>query len=188
MLESGWPRNRTGTGNRDRQNKFPKPKAEPEPPEPFSRNRNRNRSFLLNFTETQKTFLQRNRQNRKPEQIEPFHSQTVTEPNRTGASLWNEGWSNPISSVHFSRAPALNGLPGEAFFLSLKIFVTALGRFRMWLDFSLEALIQAHRPALNRPFLSGLFFRGFSKRENGSLIGAGEGGHLRKGSFRWRNL
>ena len=67
---------------------FPKPKAEPEPPEPFSRNRNRNHPFLLNSTEhTAKPFLQRNRQNRKPEPLEPFHPQTVTEPNRTGASL-----------------------------------------------------------------------------------------------------
>ena len=65
---------------------FPKPKAEPEPPEPFSRNRNRNRPFLLNCAEIQKkkkkTFLQRNRRNRKPEPLEPFHLQTVTEPNR----------------------------------------------------------------------------------------------------------
>ena len=67
---------------------FPKPKAEPEPPEPFSRNRNRNRSrpFLLKWS-TENPFLQRNRRNRKPEPLEPFHPQTVTEPNRTGASL-----------------------------------------------------------------------------------------------------
>ena len=64
---------------------FLKPKAEPEPPEPFSRNRNRNRNrpFLLHCTEnTEESFLQRNRQNRKPEPLEPFHPQTVTEPNR----------------------------------------------------------------------------------------------------------
>ena len=83
----------SGTGNRNRKPEpsepyFPEPKAEPEPPEPFSWNRNRNRSFLLNSTETQKkTFLQGNRQNRKPEPLEPFPSQAVTEPNRTGASL-----------------------------------------------------------------------------------------------------
>ena len=69
---------------------FSKPKAEPEPPEPFSRNRNRNRNrpFLLNSTEIHKktsTFLQRNRRNRNPEPLESFHTQTVTEPNRTGA-------------------------------------------------------------------------------------------------------
>ena len=59
---------------------FPKPKAEPEPPEPFSRNRNRNRNrpSLLNCTETQKNPFG---------MLEPFHPQTVTEPNRTGASL-----------------------------------------------------------------------------------------------------
>ena len=67
---------------------FPKPKAEPEPPEPFSRNRNRNRPFLLNCTENkEKPVLQRNRRNRKPEPLEPFHPRTVTEPNRTEASL-----------------------------------------------------------------------------------------------------
>ena len=72
---TGWLRNRTGTGNRNRRN-FPKPKAEPEPPEPFSWNRKRNwnRPFLLNCTETKKNlFLQRNRRNRKPEPLEPFH-------------------------------------------------------------------------------------------------------------------
>ena len=64
---------------------FPKPKAEPEPPELFSRNRNRNRnrSFLSNCTETPKNPLpQKNRRNRKPEPLEPFHPQTATEPNR----------------------------------------------------------------------------------------------------------
>ena len=62
---------------------FPKPCAEPEPPEPFFRNRNRNRNhpFLLICTETQKSpFLQRNCRNRKPEQLELFQPQTVTEP------------------------------------------------------------------------------------------------------------
>ena len=67
---------------------FPKPKAEPELPEPFFRNRHRNRPFLLNCTETQKKpFLQGNRRNLKPEPLEPFHPRTVTEPNRTGATL-----------------------------------------------------------------------------------------------------
>ena len=35
----------------------------------------------------QNPFLQKNRQNRKPEPLEPFHPQTITEPNRTEASL-----------------------------------------------------------------------------------------------------
>ena len=62
---------------------FLKPKAEPEPPEPFSRNRNRNRNrpFLLNCAEIQKNpFLQRNRRNRKPEPLEPFHPRTEPGP------------------------------------------------------------------------------------------------------------
>ena len=88
---AGWLRNRTGTGNRNRRNRF-------------SRNRkwNRNRRNRFPGTETgtggpsfpvklcwnrEKPFLQRNRRNRKPEPLEPFHPQTVTEPNRTGASL-----------------------------------------------------------------------------------------------------
>ena len=59
---------------------FPETESGPEPPEPF--HRNRNRPSLLNCTETQKNPLsQRNRQNRKPEPLEPFHPQTVTEPN-----------------------------------------------------------------------------------------------------------
>ena len=82
---------------------FPEPKAEPEPPEPFSRNRNRNRNrpFLLNCTEThrkkKKPSLQRNRQNRKPEPLEPFHLKTVAEPNRTGAeaNFWRFQWFSP---------------------------------------------------------------------------------------------
>ena len=64
---------------------FPKPKEEPEPPEPFSknRNRNRNRPFSVKlYWNAEKPFLQRNRRNRKPEPVEPFHPQTVTEPNR----------------------------------------------------------------------------------------------------------
>ena len=36
--------------------------------------------------------MQRNRRNRKPEPLEPFHLQTVTEPNRTGASLQLSFW------------------------------------------------------------------------------------------------
>ena len=52
---TGWPRNQTGTGNRNRRNRF-------------CRNRTRNR----------------NRRNRfpKPEPLELFYPQTVTEPNR----------------------------------------------------------------------------------------------------------
>ena len=71
---------------------FPEPKAELEPPEPFSRNRKLELepSFpvknVLKYRK-RKTFLQRNRWNRKPEPIEPFHPPTVTEPNRTGAIL-----------------------------------------------------------------------------------------------------
>ena len=34
------------------------------------------------YWNTEKPFLQRNRRNRKPEPLEPFHLQTVTEPNR----------------------------------------------------------------------------------------------------------
>ena len=40
-------------------------------------------SFPLKmYWNTEKPFLQRNRRNQKPEPIEPFHPQTVTEPNR----------------------------------------------------------------------------------------------------------
>ena len=64
------------------------PNAEPEPPEPFSRNRNQNRPLCETVLKhTKKTLLKRNRRNRKPEPLEPFHPQTVTEPNRTGATL-----------------------------------------------------------------------------------------------------
>ena len=73
---------------------FPKPKAEPEPPEPFSRNPKPEPepSFPVELCwnsqkKKKKTFLQRNRRSRKPEPLEPFHPQTVTEPNRTEASL-----------------------------------------------------------------------------------------------------
>ena len=69
---------------------FPKPKAEPEPPEPFSQEPKPEPepSFSVKMCwNTEKPFLQRNRRNRKPEPLEPFHPRTVTEPIRTGASL-----------------------------------------------------------------------------------------------------
>ena len=55
----------------------------------FRRNRNRNRNrppceTVLNHTKTPRS---RNCRNRKPEPLEPFHPQAVTEPNRTGATL-----------------------------------------------------------------------------------------------------
>ena len=82
---TGWLRNRTGTGNRNRRNRFSR-----------NRKRNRNRrnrfpgtetwtgtSFLLDCAETQKRpFAMEPNRNRKPEPLEPFHPQTVTEPNR----------------------------------------------------------------------------------------------------------
>ena len=76
--------------NRNRRNCFfPKPKAEP------GQNRNRRNRFpgtetgtvlsCINCPEAQKKpFLHWNRRNRRPE---PFHPQTVTEPNRTAASM-----------------------------------------------------------------------------------------------------
>ena len=79
------PEPETGTGNRNRRNRFfPKPKAEPEPPEPFSRNRNRNQNLrsLLNCTETQKPRFAEEPPEPKTGRLEPFHAQTVTEPNR----------------------------------------------------------------------------------------------------------
>ena len=90
---AGWLRNRTGTGNRNRRNRFSRNRKRNRNRRnrlPRNRNRNRNRPFLLDCTETQKkkkNLLQWNRRNRKPEPLEPFHPQTVTEPNRTGASL-----------------------------------------------------------------------------------------------------
>ena len=54
-----------------------KPKAEPEPPEPFFRNRNRNRPFLLNCTETQKTFFVE-----EPPEPKTGTARTVPPPNR----------------------------------------------------------------------------------------------------------
>ena len=91
-LLSGWLRNRTGTGNRNGRNRF-------------SRNRNRNRRNGYRFpgTETgtgtvlscetvlkhRKTFFaEEPNRNRKPERLQPFHPQTVAEPNRTGAFLF----------------------------------------------------------------------------------------------------
>ena len=90
MNFTGWPRNRTGTGSRNRRNRFPR-----------NRTRNRNRRNRFAGTETgtgtvlsaklywntQKLPPSRTRRNRKPEPLEPDHPQTVTEPNRTGATL-----------------------------------------------------------------------------------------------------
>ena len=73
---TGWLRNQKPEPSEP---SFPKPKAEPEPPESF-RNRSQNRPLLLTCTETQKTLLQRNRQNREPEPLKPFRN--PTEPNR----------------------------------------------------------------------------------------------------------
>ena len=50
---------------------FQEPKPEPEPSFPVKL-----------YWSTDKPFLQRNRQNWKPEPLDPFHPQTVTEPNR----------------------------------------------------------------------------------------------------------
>ena len=69
-----FPETESGTGTAG--TVFQEPKPEPEPFFPVKLYRN-----------TEKPFLQRNRRNRKPEPLEPFHLQTVTEPNRTGASL-----------------------------------------------------------------------------------------------------
>ena len=81
-----------GTGNRNRQNRFPR-----------NRKRNRNRRnrfsgteagigtvlFCQNNIETcTKPLPQRNRRNRQPEPLEPSRARTVTEPNRTGATLF----------------------------------------------------------------------------------------------------
>ena len=54
---------------------FQEPKPEPSFP------------VIKLYWNTEQPFFQRNRQNRKPKPLEPFHPQTVTEPNRTGASL-----------------------------------------------------------------------------------------------------
>ena len=72
------PKAETGTAG----TVFREPKPEPEPSFPAKLYRN-----------TEKPFLERNRRNRKPEPLEPFHLQTVTEPNRTGASLKSVGKS-----------------------------------------------------------------------------------------------
>ena len=69
-----FPETESGTGTAG--TVFQEPKPEPEPPFPVKL-----------YCNTEKPFLQRNRRNRKPEPREPFHLQTVTEPNRTGASL-----------------------------------------------------------------------------------------------------
>ena len=85
FLSSGWPRNRTGTGNRNRRNRFCR-----------NRKRNRNRRNRFSGTETGAFLLKRywgtempsprrNRQNRKPEPLEPFvpcTNRNRTEPNR----------------------------------------------------------------------------------------------------------
>ena len=88
---SGWLRNRTGTGKRNRRNLFfrnrnigtgtagtvfQEPKPEPEPclsVKPVLKQKN--------------PFSKTNRRNRKLEPLEPSHSRTVTEPNRTGTTL-----------------------------------------------------------------------------------------------------
>ena len=109
---SGWPKE----PNRNRKPEpsepfFPKPKAELEPPEPFSRNRNRNRNrpFLLNSTDNkEKLVSQGNRRNRKPEPLEPFHPRTVTEPNRTEASLL---FRERKTSPKFFRRKCCHGCP-----------------------------------------------------------------------------
>ena len=65
--EPFFPETESGTGTTG--TVFQEPK-----PEPF---------FPVKlYWNTEKPFLQRNRQNRKPEPLEPFPSQTVTEPNR----------------------------------------------------------------------------------------------------------
>ena len=73
---------RTGTAG----TVFQEPKPEPEPSFPVKL-----------YWNTENRFLQRNRRNRKPEPLEPFHPQTVTEPNRTGASLqfWGSAKTDP---------------------------------------------------------------------------------------------
>ena len=87
-IKTGWRRNRTGTGNRNCRNHFvQEPKSEPEP---FFKNRNSNRNSAipLNYTEMcKKTLSQRDRRNRKPEPLEPFHARGVTELQRTRATL-----------------------------------------------------------------------------------------------------
>ena len=53
----------------------------------LTRNRRRNWNRQIRFSGTEcATLTQRNRRNRKPEPLEPSHPQTVTEPNRTGAT------------------------------------------------------------------------------------------------------
>ena len=100
--DAGRPKNRTGTTNRFFVGSAssseplllqPEPllreqKAEPESPEPFSRNRNRNRPCLSDCAETQTPPLPRGTVGTEnPEALEQFHTQTVTEPNRTAAAL-----------------------------------------------------------------------------------------------------
>ena len=105
---TGWLRNRTGTGNRNRRNRFSRNRnRNRNRRKPFSRNRNRkwNRSFLLNSTETQKNpFCRGTARTENPEQLEPFPSQTVTEPNRTGASQQNQ----PESPLKHKLRPKLH--------------------------------------------------------------------------------
>ena len=85
---------------------FQEPKPEPEP------------SFAVkNVLEHRRPpFLQRNRRNRKPEPLEPFHPQTVAEPNRTGATLllgleipwWHSRQdSHKLSPQHCQRQAAI---------------------------------------------------------------------------------
>ena len=69
-----FPETESGTGTAG--TVFQEPKPEPEPSFPIKL-----------YWNTENPFLHRNSRNRKPEPLEPFHLQTVTEPNRTGASL-----------------------------------------------------------------------------------------------------
>ena len=85
-------RNRTGTGKPEPSEPFfQEPKSEPEPPETFSRNRNRNRNrpSLIICTETLvfQPFSRETAETENQEPLELFHKRTVTEPNRTGATL-----------------------------------------------------------------------------------------------------
>ena len=56
------------------------PNAEPEPPKPFSRNRPLCETVLPRGTAGTEN---------RDRSLEPFHPQTVTEPNRTGATGWH---------------------------------------------------------------------------------------------------
>ena len=64
-----FPETESGTGTAG--TVFQEPKPEPEPSFPAKL-----------YWNKENPFLQRNRRNRKPEPLEPFHPRTVTEPNR----------------------------------------------------------------------------------------------------------